>query len=317
MTEAFGTHKSGHHQDLAMIKRVLLVSLTVTLVVFALTASDALHLGTMNSDASYSAAQNRQRATLRLQSLGRQQFVSVVVVAPSAAAWSDRRTRIREQFPRNVKLMSNTSSAVLKFALGTKNISTEATATLEAEQKKHKDLLFLDCIDMDDDLNWIWNWKLDGDISATTSKVMLSISWAVQHYKFDYFFRLGDDSYFRIDKFVEMLETDQLPRRKTVIGQILLANVLGMNQEYPQGMGYGLTYDLCNFITTAMPWLLDTAPEDGVVARWLFATGAKFVNSSAWRSIIDGEKCDSDMVLAHKLPIDRWPDIADNGTVEC
>ena len=301
-----------------MIKRVLLISAVTVTLLFALTAINAVDLGRPYSDdASYPKAQDLQRASLRMRAHTRLKFVNVVVVAPSAAGWQDRRTRIREQFPRNVKLLNGTSAAVLKFALGVRNMSAEATAALEAEQQQHKDMLLLDCIDMDDDLNWQWNWKLDGDVSATTSKVMMSIGWAVQHYRFDYFFRLGDDSYFRIDKFVELLQTYQIPREKAVVGQILQADILGMSQEYPQGMGYGLTYDLCSFVTTAMPWLLDTAPEDGVVARWFFATGARFVNSSAWRSIIGGEKCDTDMVLAHKLPPELWPSISDLGTVDC
>lgn len=304
-----------------MIQRVLAISVLTVLCVVTLTAINALDIGTMYSDAkadaSYPQGQDRQRASIQLRAHSRQKFVNVVVVAPSAADWEDRRTRIRHQFPRNMQLMNSSSSAVLKFALGTRNLSEATLEALRAEHRNHQDMLLLDCIDMDDDLNWNWNWKLDGNVSATTSKVMLSIAWAVQRYRFDYFFRLGDDSYFRIDKFMHLLDTDQIPREKAVVGQILKADILGMTQEYPQGMGYGLTYDLCSFVTTAMPWLLDTAPEDGVVARWLFAAGAKFVNHSAWRSIIDGEPCGVDMVLAHKLPPEKWSNISDAGTVEC
>ena len=306
--------------NLVMIQQ-LLVIVAVVLLASTFTRIDALDTGAMNSAPSIHAentrAQRGLRANIKWRSHSRAKFVDVVVVAPSAAGWQDRRARIREQFPRNLKLMNSSRSATLKFALGTRNISETAVAALEAEQGEHQDMLLMDCIDMDDDLNWNWNWKLDGDVSATTSKVMLSIAWAVQHYTFHYFFRLGDDSYFRVDKFVELFDAHQIPREKAVVGQILKADILGMSQEYPQGMGYGLTYDLCSFVSTAMPWLLDTAPEDGVVARWLFATGAKFINSSAWRSIIDGEKCDSDMVLAHKLPPEKWPDISALGTVEC
>ena len=268
-------------------------------------------------DSTYVEARGKQHLTLRLRSSARLKFVNVVVVAPSAADWVDRRRLIRKQFPRNLELMNATSSAVLKFAVGIYNMSTESKEILEAEQRQHKDMLFLDCIDKDDDLNWQWNWRLDGNVSATTSKVMLTIGWAVQNFKFDYFFRLGDDSYFRIDKFVELIETGQIPKDKAVVGQILQTEILSMNQPYPQGMGYGLTYDVCAFVAAAMPWLLDTAPEDGVVARWLFAVGAAFVNLTTFRSIVDGEPCSDDMILAHKLPEDRWRKISETGTVDC
>ena len=268
-------------------------------------------------DLSHSITTGKHHLIFRLRPYAPLKFVNVVVVAPSAADWVDRRNLIRKQFPRNLKLLNATSSAVLKFAVGIHNLSTESMESLTAEQAQHRDMLFLDCIDKDDDLNWHWNWKLDGGVSATTSKVMLAIGWAMQHYKFHYFFRLGDDSYFRVDRFIQLLTEGQIPRAKAVVGQILQTEILSMNQPYPQGMGYGLTYDLCSFITAATPWLLATAPEDGVVARWVFATGATFVNLTTFRSIIDGEPCSDDMVLAHKLPAEKWPQISESGAVEC
>ena len=245
------------------------------------------------------------------------QIVDVVVVAPSVAGWLDRRTRLRNQFPRNMQLAPHNQSALLRFAIGTKDLAPEQVNMTKLEQDTFSDLLFFDCQDADDALNWQPNWNLDAGQSSTTCKVLRTVQWAVQHYDFAYLFRLGDDSYFRIDKFLDMLAQDQLPKGKAVIGQILKTTIIGMHQEYPQGMGYGLTYAVCDFINTAAPHLLDTAPEDGVVARWLFAIGTKFVHSTAWRAINDGEPCDEEMVLGHKLPIDLWPNITETGLVEC
>ena len=53
-----------------------------------------------------------------------------------------------------------------------------------------------------------------------------------------------------------------------------------MDQQYAQGMGYALTPELhtlnttyylevCDFMAAAAPWLLDTAPEDSIVASCL------------------------------------------------
>lgn len=244
-------------------------------------------------------------------------FVDVVVVSPSVAGWEDRRSRLRKQFPRNMLLAPNNSTAILKFVIG--NFSnTESANAIPSEQNTHSDILiFPECVDSDHELNVLTNWNLNAGPSSTTCKVMRSIAWAIHTFDFRFLFRLGDDSYLRIDKFLHMLVHNNLPAGKAVIGQVLETLILGMIQQYPQGMGYALTYPVCEFIANASPWLLDTAPEDGAMARWLFAIGASFVNSTAWRNMDDGLPCDEDVVLVHKLPDDAWTAIAPNGLLTC
>ena len=246
-------------------------------------------------------------------------YISVVVVATSAAGWSDRRERIRAQFPRNLRLIPDdeSHSVILKFAVGRQGPSQLVISNVTLEAATFADILMLDCLDEDDGLNIQANWNLTAGVSATTSKVMLSVKWAVRHYDFDYFFRLGDDSYFRIDKFMSMISRQQIPSRSAVVGHILHDHVFGELQPYPQGMGYGLTYDVCMFIAANEEQLLNTAPEDCVVARWLMALGTRFIDSPHWRDIALGEGCQPDMVLAHKLPAELWPNITESGTIEC
>lgn len=86
-----------------------------------------------------------------------------------------------------------------------------------------------------------------------------------QSYSFKDFCCLGGDSYFRKEKFLAMLAQDQLPTGKAVIGHMLPHDTFGMEQEFPQGVGYGLTPEICEHIAAAAPWLLDTAPEGGLV----------------------------------------------------
>ena len=246
-------------------------------------------------------------------------YVSVVVVATSAAGWYDRRERIRTQLPRNLRLIPeiDESSVLFKFALGRQGPTPDVMSNVTSESETFQDILLFDCLDEDDTLNIQANWNLAAGVSATTSKVMLSVKWAVRHFDFDYFFRLGDDSYFRVDKFMSMISQQQVPSKLAVIGHILHADVFGENQPYPQGMGYGLTYDVCLFIAENEGTLLNTAPEDCVVARWLMALGAKFIDSPLWRDIALGEGCLTDMVLAHKLPVNLWSNITGTGEIEC
>ena len=246
-------------------------------------------------------------------------FVTVVVVVTSATGWLDRRERIRIQFPRNLQLSSRIKeqAAILRFAIGTQGITTDMLNIVRAEAGNYSDLLFLDCLDEDDELKHPHLWRRDAGPSSTTDKVMLSVQWAVRHFDFEYFFRLGDDSYFRVDKFLAMIVSKEIPSRNAVVGHIMTDRVYGMEQLYPQGMGYGLTYDVCMFIASNTAVLLNTAPEDCVVARWMFAIGAEFVHSPLWRDIHMGDSCHDDMVLAHKLPPELWSTIAVNGSVSC
>ena len=245
-------------------------------------------------------------------------FVSVVVVATSAANWMDRRKRIRSQFPQNVALIKDSNnSALLKFAIGTRQLDKQVQSAAQHEATEHKDILFFDCSDLDDGLNHLQNWHLGAGPSATTSKVMLSVQWAVQHYTFDFFFRLGDDSYFRVDRFLHLQSSGDFPMHNAVVGRMESGYVFDMQQTYPQGAGYALTYDVCTFIAANTAYLMDTAPEDCVVARWLFALGARFVHSPLWRDMSLGESCQEDMVLAHKLSPGCWANIKHDGTVTC
>ncbi len=245
-------------------------------------------------------------------------FVKVIVVVTSVTGWVDRRERIRKQFARNLRLtQGNEKDVVLKFALGTQGVSNHSMSAGEKEAKEFQDILFLDCIDVDIELQQWRKWRFDASSSSTTSKVMLSAQWAVRHYTFDYFFRLGDDSYLRIDAFLYLACQNEWPRDNAVVGHILTTNVFGMQQIYPQGMGYALTYDVTVFIGTNSAFLLDTAPEDCVVARWLFAIGANFIHSPLWRDIELGQSCHPKMVLAHKLPANLWTQITADGLIEC
>ena len=82
----------------------------------------------------------------------------MVVVVTSPAAWHDRRDRIRTQFARNLRLMRE-GSAILKFALGVEGTENHTLTTAQREARIHEDILFFDCLDMDDSLNHIENWR--------------------------------------------------------------------------------------------------------------------------------------------------------------
>ncbi len=245
-------------------------------------------------------------------------FVSVLVVTTSVANWVERRQRIRAQFPRNLRLIEDSrQSALLLFAVGLQGVAEQDLSLVQQEANLHSDILFLDCLDEDDRLNNIDNWSLNAGPSATTTKVMFAAQWAVRHYDFEFLFRLGDDSYLRIDRFLSLITSQPLPTRNAMIGRFYTHNVFGVPQRFAQGSGYALTHDVCLFIARNTQYLLDTAPEDCVVSRWLYALGSTFVDSTRWRELANQEHCEPDMILAHRLPPELWVTIKDDGSVLC
>ena len=141
-----------------------------------------------------------------------------------------------------MKLAPSNTSAILKFSIG--NLTDpDIVKAVQMEQEAHADLLFLNnCIDSDGALNFMANWDLDAGPSSTTCKVMHSVAWAVKYYEFQYFFRLGDDSYLRIDKFLHMLVQSQLPTGKALIGYIQQTEILGMVHDFAQGTAVQMCY---------------------------------------------------------------------------
>ena len=153
---------------------------------------------------------------------------NIVVVVTSPLQWLHRRELIRRQFSRNMQLISSNHTVVLRFAVGTVDLETSVLTEANREQDKKHDLLFLQCLDIDTALLGDAHWGVDAGPSATTQKVLLPVEWAVKSYTFDFFMRLGDDSYFRVDRFISLWNT--FPKKNTVIGKIMKAPILGMEQ---------------------------------------------------------------------------------------
>jgi hypothetical protein len=142
---------------------------------------------------------------------------SIVVVVTTKASSKDRRDWLRQQFKRNVELLRQkdpaaASGVVLKFALGSRGLSDRGRNWTRAEQQEHGDLLMLDIIDVNTP-----DPPPDGEDTATALKVVHSAMWAVRHYNFPWFVRLGDDSYFRVDHFL-LNVASTLSRTKLVFG---------------------------------------------------------------------------------------------------
>jgi hypothetical protein len=96
---------------------------------------------------------------------------------------------------------------------GYAGLSDQERQQLQHEQQQYGDILFLDVIDTNDPDPP----PNDSDATASSLKVVYGAKWAVEHYNFPWFVRLGDDTYFRVDHFL-LTVASKLDKHKLVLG---------------------------------------------------------------------------------------------------
>ena len=256
--------------------------------------------------------------------------VFMVAIVTSPGTRPDRRSW--QQWARNVALLQEPISGaaaapaiVMKFAVGGGDVTADTMAMLSAEEAQHGDILILDSVaDLDDD-NTINSWHTT---SATTEKVLYAIQWAARNYHFQYFARLGDDSYFRPDEFFRAASAGQFPATMAVIGRFLgpygYATAVGQNSVmFPAGMGFVLTFDVAAWISTSAGMLTAGFPEDVVVGSWLAGTKVVYINEV--ERFHDGDigastyrPCSDRDILIHHMRLEAdWQRIDASGVMQC
>ena len=150
------------------------------------------------------------------------------------------------------------------------------------EDSIHKDILMLHGVsDLEVDYRHLhpnWPWY---NTSATAQKVLYSIQWAVNKYDFQYFARIGDDAYFRVDEFYRQAMAKPFPTAMALFGQMtgpLPYRVAGKENKiiYPSGAGYVMTQDAASFVASAAGMLNVGFPEDANFGAWLAGTRVVF-----------------------------------------
>ena len=267
----------------------------------------------------------RDHASLVKWSLGQPKDVFAVVAVTSPAHLPERRAWQRVQWRKSLVLLDKLSSTenpafIFKFCVGASNLSKDHVHTLREEQKLHGDLQMLDSPDFDVEF-----W---GDItalgrSATTIKVLAALQWALRHYKFRYFVRLGDDSYFRPENFFLRFRQGKLPTDLACVGfrnGPLTYKSLGgkVSAPYPSGMGFALTYDVVQWLSRASDMLLLGGPEDGVVGAWFAGTKVQIHHMPNGFRDFDWACSPGEDIVVHCLRDQAaWSLIDNNGDLPC
>ena len=245
---------------------------------------------------------------------------------PNAFADKDRRHPFRAQWAKSLVLMDKkmkargvaTPSVVLKFGIGLEGLPASAVSAAQAEAQTHQDMLLLDVPDKD-----------EGEPvhrSSTTLKVMQSMTYAANRYAFDYFVRVGDDAYFRVDYFAELALDAAFPKTAAYVGykfsDVRIDNSASTH-NFIVGMGFILTHDLTRYVCKARDVLLDGFPEDGVVGSWFVGTKVQVVHEPRFHDIDQFRPksyapCTNTSLLMHHMwSVDVWNKVDQDGLLKC
>jgi hypothetical protein len=278
----------------------------------------------------------------------------VFVSIPNVASGTARRWPLRKQWHKSLALMeqrmrrtdagiaggassSSTSSSssssssatshptpplprtALRFVIGTENMEQTQLDRIKQEATTHKDILLIDAPDED-----------HGEPkhrSATTLKVMHSMRFAANNFLFEYFARVGDDAYFRVDFFAELVLLQKVyPQKNAYVGYKFANHVVPASDSthsFIVGMGFFLSRDLATYVCKSYPFLLDGFPEDAIVGSWFVGTNARVIHEPRFHDIdhittVAYARCSNESLLLHHMwHQDNWDAIDEKGLLKC
>ena len=163
--------------------------------------------------------------------------------------------------------------------------------------------------------------------SATTLKVMHSMRYAANNFVFEYFARVGDDAYFRVDFFAELVLLQKVyPQKNAYIGYKFANHVVPASDSthsFIVGMGFFVSRDLATYVCKSYPYLLDGFPEDAIVGSWFVGTNAQVIHEPRFHDIdhittVAYARCSNESLLLHHMwRQENWDAIDEKGLLEC
>jgi hypothetical protein len=190
---------------------------------------------------------------------------------------------------------------------------------IKQEATTHKDILLIDAPDED-----------HGEPkhrSATTLKVMHSMRYAANNFAFEYFARVGDDAYFRVDFFAELVLLQKVyPQKNAYIGYKFANHIVPASDSthsFIVGMGFFVSRDLATYVCRSHPYLLDGFPEDAIVGSWFVGTNAQVIHEPRFHDIdhittVAYARCSNESLLLHHMwHQENWDAIDENGLLDC
>ena len=233
-----------------------------------------------------------------LESPKKDQESLLYIMILTAPGNTEKRQTMRETWLNDV--IDRNSYIQFHFFIGTKSITLEERAILLREQTEYKDIIFF-C-------------DIEDKYELVTYKVLEMMKWAHQHINAVYYFKIDDDVYLSVDRFVKMLTTEGLPREKLLLGKIkdynpvfntgkwadVSWNMCSVYLPYALGAGYSLTRDLVAFMAVNNDRLEFHANEDTAIGAWIAGLNVTYQRDS--RIYLVGPTCKEDGYLFHDSP---------------
>ena len=218
----------------------------------------------------------------------------LAIVVITAYNNTERRTVIRQTWainlPKFVKIF---------FVLGAKLLSKENKTIVENENKLYSDLIILP--------------DLEDRYELLTDKIIATMKWISEKNTFDYLLKVDDDTYVRVDRFVEALQTK--PRDKLYWGffnngsEIVKKGkwaesepyICGKYVSYALGGGYVLSKDLVRYIVDNADKFKKFVNEDVSIGTWLAPFKLNRFHDGRFRMKGD---CREDYILYHEAIVE-------------
>jgi len=207
----------------------------------------------------------------------------------------------------------------LRFVIGTENMEQTQLDLIKQEATTHEDILLINAPDED-----------HGEPkhrSATTLKVMHSMRYAANNFVFEYFARVGDDAYFRVDYFADLVLLQKVyPQKNAYIGYKFANHVVPASDSthsFIVGMGFFVSRDLATYVCKSYPYLLDGFPEDAIVGSWFVGTNAQVIHEPRFHDIdhittVAYARCSNESLLLHHMwHQENWDAIDEKGLLKC
>ena len=241
-------------------------------------------------------------------------YVDMVIIVTNPWRWSHRRGPVAKAFRQTRDRVKGRYKARLLFVFG----DNESPSELSEEDRaifSDPDIGFVNvpnCKDYDDK-GWPTAW--DGVMfppvnSSTTCKVLGGAAHAVEHYRFRYFARSGDDSYLRWDYFLrerayslgeERIMMGFFNSNQGVFDHLFGVFGKGRFPNYATGQGYIMTHDVAAYLRAgylARPQLVTAGPEDAAIALHLWPLDVANIHSTDFHDVY-GRACDENTILVH------------------
>ncbi|XP_045163167.2 beta-1,3-galactosyltransferase 6-like [Mercenaria mercenaria] len=230
---------------------------------------------------------------------------NLLVVVMSAPSHFDVRNVIRETWAQALP-----NGASVRFVVGCKNLPEETLKNIKQEEKIHRDLLMLE--------------DIEESYSSLTKKLISTLKWVNNHVKYNFFMKVDEDSFVRVEKILDELLTK--PQEKLYWGFfdgrahvkrsgkwaekdfVLCDRYL----PYALGGGYVISKDLVAYVAKNADLFKQLNNEDVSLGTWLGPLDVNRIHDVNFDTEYKSRGCYNSYLVTHKKPPEELQELQKN-----